>query len=43
VPSFETTGKVFSDHFLILRELKYKIELLKQAYYGQMDKKRTWE
>lgn len=43
VPSFETTGKVFGDHFLILRELRYQIDILKQAYYCQMDKKRTWE
>lgn len=28
---------------LILKELKGKIDLLKQAYYGQMDKKKTWE
>jgi hypothetical protein len=28
---------------MILRELRNKIDLLKQAYYGQMDKKKTWE
>ena len=43
VPSFETTTKVFQEHFQILREVKHKIDLLKQAYYGQMDKKKTWE
>ena len=32
VPSFRTTSKLFSQHFYILRELKHKIELLKQAY-----------
>ena len=34
VPSFETTTRVFQEHFLILREVKHKIDLLKQAYYG---------
>ena len=43
VPSFETTAKLYQEHFLILRELKHKIDLLKQAYYGQMDKRKTWE
>ena len=43
MPSFETTAELFSEHFLVLRELKYKIDLLKQAYFGQMDKKKTWK
>jgi hypothetical protein len=43
VPSFETTARIFQEHFIILRELRNKIELLKQAYFGQMDKKKTWE
>ena len=43
VPSFRTTVDVFAQHFLILRELKHRIELLLQAYYSQMDKKKTWE
>jgi len=42
VPTFETTARIFSEHFLVLRELRYKIDLLKQAYFGQMDKKKTW-
>ena len=29
IPSFETTAKIFGQHFLILQELKYKIDLLK--------------
>ena len=43
MPSFETTAKIFNEHFMILRELRNKIDLLKQAYYGQQDKKKTWE
>lgn len=43
VPSFRTTVDVFAQHFMILRELKHRIELLQQAYFAQMDKKKTWE
>ncbi len=43
VPSFETTGGIIKDHFIILRELRHKINLLKQAYFGQNDLERTWE
>lgn len=43
VPSFVTTAKVFGEHFVILRELKHRIDLLRQAYYGQMDRRKTWE
>lgn len=43
VPSFETTAKVFGQHFLIMRELAHKIEKLKQAYYAQNDRKKTWD
>ena len=43
IPSFETTAKLYGEHFMILRELKYRIDLLKQSYYGQMDKKKTWD
>ena len=43
VPSFRTTVEVFGEHFLVLRELKHRIELLHQAYFAQMDKKKTWE
>ena len=43
IPSFKTTIKLFEEHLSILKELKRKIDLLKQAYYGQMDKKKTWE
>ena len=32
VPSFNTTTKVFKRHFQILRDLKHKIDLLRQAY-----------
>ena len=37
-----TTGKVFSQHLTILRDLKHKTDLLKQAYFQQMDQRRTW-
>jgi len=42
VPSMGTTAKVFSQHLIILRDLKHKTDLLKQAYFQQMDKARTW-
>lgn len=32
IPSFETTGKLFAQHFQILRELKHQIDQLKKAY-----------
>ena len=32
VPSFKTTEDVFKNHFVILRDLRHKIDLLKQAY-----------
>ena len=38
-----TTTKLFNEHFMIMAELKSKISMLKQAYYNQMDKKKTWE
>ena len=42
VPSFETTAKLFNQHFLIMQELRHKIKQLKQAYVGQMDKRKSW-
>ena len=35
IPSFNTTGKLFTQHFHILRELKHRIDRLKQAYESQ--------
>ena len=43
IPSFDTTSKIFSQHFQILRELKHKIDLLKQAYEDQRSIDRSWE
>ena len=43
VPSFKTTAKIFNEHYLILKDLKHRIDLLKQAYFDQMEKKKTWE
>lgn len=34
IPSFSTTSALFSQHFSILRDLKKRIEGLKQAYYS---------
>ena len=31
IPSFQTTSKLFAQHFHILRELRHKIELLRQS------------
>lgn len=43
VPSFGTTAKIFTQHFAILRDLKHKIELLKQSYEYQRSEDRSWE
>lgn len=43
IPSFGTTSKLFSQHFAILRELKQKIEQLKQAYEFQRSESRSWK
>ena len=43
VPSFETTTRIFNTHIMVLQELQYNIQRLKQAYYAQMDKRKTWE
>lgn len=37
-----TTSKIFSTHLAILSDLKNRIELLKQSYFMQQDKDRTW-
>ena len=42
IPSFGTCGALFSRHFDILRKLKRRIDLLKQAYEAQADDERTW-
>ena len=43
VPSFGTTGALFARHFDILRSLRRRIVLLKQAYESQADEERTWQ
>eukprot|EP00347_Sterkiella_histriomuscorum_P013232 403365504 len=43
IPSFSTTSALFSQHFSILRDLKKRIEGLKQAYYNQREEDRSWE
>jgi hypothetical protein len=43
VPSFETTARLFQTHLLILREVKYRVDKIKQAYFAQMDKRKTWQ
>ena len=43
IPSFNTTSKLFAQHFQILRELRHKIDLLKQAYENQRSMDRSWE
>ena len=42
IPSFGTTAKLFAQHFHILRELRHKIDLLKQAYENQRSEDRSW-
>ena len=43
VPSFGTAGALFARHFDILRNLKRRILLLRQAYQNQQDEEKTWE
>ena len=43
VPSFGHTGALFARHFDILRNLKRRIHLLKQAYQTQVDSERSWD
>lgn len=43
MPSFGTTSALFARHFEILRTLKRRIDLLKQAYFAQADNERTWD
>lgn len=43
IPSFHTTSKLFAQHFQILRELKHRIDLLKQAYEDQRSWERSWD
>lgn len=43
VPSFGTTSTLFARHFDILRSLKRRIDLLKQAYEHQLDEGKSWD
>lgn len=43
IPSFHTTGKLFAQHFQILRELKHEIDQLKKAYDKQRSEIRSWD
>lgn len=43
VPNMGSISKVFSEHLIIVRDLKLKLEELKQAYISQQDQKRSWE
>ena len=43
VPSFGTTSQLFQQHFAILRNLRHKITLLKNAYELQKSDERSWE
>lgn len=43
IPSFTTTSKLFRQHFYILRELRHRIDLLKQAYEDQRAIDRSWD
>lgn len=42
IPSFETTSKLFAQHFHILRELRHKIDLLRQSKEDQRSLERSW-
>ena len=42
VPSFGMTSSLFTRHCEILRQLRRRISLLKQAYQYQLDENRSW-
>ena len=42
VPSFGTTSALFIRHLGTLKQLKRRVDLLKQSYYKQMDAQRCW-
>jgi hypothetical protein len=42
VPSFGTTSVLFTRHLQTLRQLRRRVDLLKQAYYSQMDRDKCW-
>ena len=43
IPSFSTTSAIFNQHFMILKDLKKRIEGLKKAYLRQREEERAWE
>jgi len=43
IPSFSTTSAIFSQHLVILKDLKRRIEGLRQAYVRQREEARSWE
>ena len=43
IPSFSTTSKLLTQHFHVLRELRYRVDLLKKAYDDQRAQDRSWE
>lgn len=43
IPSFQTTSKLFAQHFTILRELRHRVFLLKQASEDQRSSERSWD
>lgn len=43
IPSFSTTSEIFNQHFIILKDLKKRMEGLRRAYLRQRDEERSWE
>jgi hypothetical protein len=43
IPSFSTTSTIFNQHFIILKDLKKRIEGLRKAYVRQREEDRAWE
>ena len=42
IPSFQTTGKLFAQHFQILRELQHRVQLLRKAKDKQRSEDQSW-
>lgn len=43
IPSFNTTSTIFNQHFMILKDVKKRVEGLRKAYVRQRDEDRAWE
>lgn len=43
IPSFSTTSAIFTQHCMVLKDLKKRIDALKFSYFKQRAEDRSWE